>query len=155
MIPALSAALDAELGLDEGDKSKVYDDATSLPIVKGSIVQGNPSIGIGRNLATRGLSQAEIAFLLQNDKAQCEADLEAALPWIVGITINRQVAVYSLYFNMYLGDVARFLASWPHFLEQMRIGAYEDAAHNLETSQPWASEVGARATRLANLIRSG
>lgn len=157
MIPALSDALDAEWSLDEGDRSKVYDDATSKPIVKGTTVIGNPTIARGRNLASRGLLPNEMDLMHANDKAQCEADLEAAIPWITGVTINRQVAIYSLYFNMYLGDVARFVGQhgWPNFLEQMRIGAYEDAAHNLETTQPWASEVRSRAARLASLIRSG
>lgn len=155
MIPALDQALRKEWGLDEGDQARVYDDKTGKPIGRGTTVQGFPTIGIGRNLLTRGLLDSEIELLYSNDRDECERDLDAALPWMTRITINRQVVLYSLYFNMYLGNVRLFLKDWPHFIEQMRIGAYEDAAHNLETSQPWASEVGSRAARLAQLIRSG
>ena len=94
-------------------------------------------------------------MLFYNDILQCEEDLEASLPWFAALTINRRVALISLYFNMDLGDVQGFLRGWPNFLSQMAAGQYEAAATNLETSQPWASEVGARAVRLAALVRSG
>jgi lysozyme len=152
----LGADLEKEITLDEADKLFVYDDATGKPIVKGTLVKGNPTIARGRNLAGRGISRAESEYMWANDLAALEADLEPLLPWLGNLSANRQCAVYSLYFNTALGNPQHFVtAGWPHFLAQMQAGEFEAAATNLETSQPWASEVGARSTRLATLVRNG
>ncbi len=155
MNPLTEQQLRAELHGDEGIKLKVYDDATGRPIGPGTLVQGNPTIGVGRNLAGRGLSPAESEQMLSNDLAQCEADLAPGLPWITLLTPARQTVIYTLYFNVGLGNPARFEAKWPNFLAQMKAGQFAAAADNLESSQPWATEVGTRAKRLAELVRFG
>jgi lysozyme len=152
---ATEAQLRQELQGDEGEVLRVYDDKTGRPIGPGSQVLGNPTIGVGRNLSGRGLTPAESEYLLANDIAQCERDLSAALPWVTTLTPGRQTVIYSLYFNVGLGNPARYLAKWPNFLKQMEQGAWEAAATNLETSHPWAAEVGPRAHRLAELVRYG
>jgi lysozyme len=154
MDPAVAAALRQELRGDEGEVLRVYDDKTGRPVGAGSTLQGNPTVGVGRNLAARGITQVEAEVLLGNDLAQCEADLKI-LPWVPGLTPGRQTVIYSLYFNVGLGNPARYLAKWPNFLKQMEQGQWETAAQNLETSQPWATEVGPRAHRLADLVRYG
>ena len=103
-----------------------------------------------------GISSAESDYLLANDMDALEADLAPLLPWLVSLSPNRQCVVYSLYFNTALGDPQHFVThGWPHFLSQMQAGDFEAAASNLETSEPWATEVGARSTRLANFVRNG
>jgi lysozyme len=153
--PATAAQLRAELRGDEGEVLRVYDDATGKPIGKGSTLLGNPTLGVGRNLSGRGISQVEAEVLLSNDIAACEAELAAPMPWITNLTPGRQTVIYSLYFNVGLGNPARFQAKWPHFLQQMQAGEFGPAADNLETSQPWATEVGLRAKRLGELVRYG
>lgn len=153
--PRVTAALAAELRGDEGERLKVYDDATGKPIGPGSVVMGNPSIAVGRNLSGRGLTLAESEYLLSNDMACCAAELAPTLPWITTLTPARQTVIYSLYFNVGLGNPARFEAKWPNFLAQMKAGEYAAAADNLETSQPWATQVGPRAHRLGELVRYG
>lgn len=155
MGPLLLIALKMELVLDEGRDNFVYDDATGKLIGAGATLKGNPTIAIGRNLTGRGLSDDEIDYLFANDAKDMEADLAIEIPWISSLTIARQVAMYSLYFNVDLGNPKRFVAAWPNFISQMQAADYDGAADNLETSQPWASEVGERATRLAGLIRKG
>lgn len=155
MNPTTEAQLRAELRGDEGDVLKVYDDATGKPIGPGTLVKGNPSIAVGRNLSGRGVTQGESEYLLTNDLADCERELAAPLPWITTLTSGRQTVIYSLYFNVGLGNPARFQAKWPHFLAQMQAGQYAAAADNLETTEPWASEVGPRAHRLGELVRYG
>lgn len=147
--------LRAELRGDEGEKLKVYDDATGLPIGPGTLVKGNPTIAVGRNLTGRGLSLAESEMLLTNDVVACEAELLPTLPWITNLSPGRQTVIYSLYFNVGLGNPARFQARWPHLLEQLKAGQYGAAADNLESTQPWASQVGPRARRLGELLRYG
>jgi lysozyme len=155
MNPDTQQRLRLELHGDEGMRLKVYDDATGQPIGPGTLVKGNPSIGVGRNLSGRGMTQAEVELLLSNDEAACETELAPLLPWVTTLTPSRQTVIYSLYFNTGLGNPARFVAKWPNFLHQMQSGAYSDAATNLEGSQPWASQVGPRAHRLAELVRFG
>lgn len=156
MSPELEDAIHAELMGDEGKVLRVYDDATGKPIVKGTTVQGNPSIGIGRNLAGRGITDAESEVLFTNDCEQGETDLSPLLSWLKDLSINRQCAVYCLYFNLSEGNPKHFLATWPNFLQQMQAGDYEAAAQNLATSQPWAGQVGAgRVGRMVNLVRYG
>jgi lysozyme len=149
------AALRAELLTDEGHVLKVYDDATGKPIGRDTLVKGNPSIGVGRNLSGNGITSAESDYLLANDMDSAEGELLATLPWVSALSTGRQVVMFSLHFNMSLHNVAHFLNGWPHFIGQMQAGQYEQAAHNLETTEPWASQVGARAPRLAALVRAG
>ena len=155
MNPITEAQLRQELRGDEGEVLRVYDDATGRPIGPGTTVKGNPTIGVGRNLAGRGLTPAESAFLLSNDLSACETELTGPLPWVTTLSPGRQTVIYSLYFNTALGDPARFKLKWPNFLAQMQAGEYAAAADNLESSQPWATEVGPRARRLGELVRYG
>ena len=155
MSPATAAQLRQELRGDEGEVLRVYDDKTGRPIGPGTLVQGNPSIGVGRNLSGRGITQAEAEQLLTNDLTAAEAELAPSMAWITTLTPGRQTVIYSLYFNVGLGNPARFQAKWPHFLAQMQAGQFAAAADNLEASEPWASEVGPRAHRLGELVRYG
>lgn len=155
MNPLTESQLRAELHGDEGVVLKVYDDATGKPIGPGSVVRGNPTIAVGRNLSGRGLTPTESEYLLSNDIAACELELVPTMPWIATLSPARQTVIYSLYFNVGLGNPARFEAKWPHFLAQMQAGQFVAAADNLETSQPWATEVGPRAHRLGELVRYG
>jgi hypothetical protein len=119
-------------------------------------VIGNPSIGIGRNLAGRGISDSEAETLFTNDCDQAEVDLAPLLPWLKDLSTNRQAAVYCLYFNLDEGNPKRFLATWPNFLAQMQRAEFDAAAANLPNSQPWATEVGpGRVGRMVNLVRFG
>jgi GH24 family phage-related lysozyme (muramidase) len=155
MNPLTEAQLRLELRGDEGEVLKVYDDKTGRPIGPGTMVIGNPSIAVGRNLSGRGLTIAESEFLLSNDLVACETELAPTMPWITTLTPARQTVIYSLYFNTGLGNPARFEAKWPNFLAQMKAGQFAAAADNLESSQPWATEVGPRARRLGELVRYG
>ena len=155
MDPAVKALVRHELMGDEGTVLRVYDDATGKPIGPGSHVIGNPSIGTGRNLSGRGISMKENDDLLDNDMAECEADLAPILPWVTTLSPGRQMVIYTLYFNVGLGNARHFIAKWPKFLAQMEAKQFEEAAANLETTQPWSHEVGPRAPRLANFVRHG
>jgi GH24 family phage-related lysozyme (muramidase) len=154
---AVQDALSIEINGDEGNKLKVYDDKTGKPIGPGSILVGYPSIGRGRNLTTRGITASESDMMETTDIDQMEMDLVPLLPWIPALSTGRQVAVYSLYFNVALGNPQKFIGphGWPTFLAQMASGQFAAAAQNLRTSQPWATEVGPRSGRLADLVLYG
>jgi GH24 family phage-related lysozyme (muramidase) len=144
-----------ELLNDEGNVLCVYDDATGKPISKGSTLLGFPTIGVGRNLATRGISASESEILLFNDQQQAWLDLMSALPWFAQLTPMRAAAIMSLYFNTSEGHIQRFVQGWPRLMAQMQAGDYEGAANNIEHAQPYATQVGGRAARLGAMIRYG
>lgn len=133
------ARLRADLLRDEGCREKPYRDSV-----------GKLTIGIGRNLTDRGLSQDEIDFLLNNDITIAVTELDRVAPWWKGETEPRQRAMANLMFNM---GAPTFL-TFRRFLSAMQRADYEAAADELLDSR-WADQVGSRAHRIADLIRKG
>lgn len=154
MVPEVAAALRAELLGDEGKVLRAYDDQTGRILIPGTMLKGTPTVGIGRNLIARGISDSECETLFANDCVALEVDL-ARLTWIRGLSPKRQMVVYSLYFNVSLGSPRHFIATWPNFLSQMKAGLFTAAAQNLRTTEPWATQVGERANRLAECVQYG
>ncbi|MDI9350363.1 MAG: glycoside hydrolase family protein [Candidatus Symbiobacter sp.] len=135
----LFTQLVADLRRDEGVRNKPYKDSVGLT-----------TIGVGRNLDQVGLSDAEIAFLLENDIKRVAADLDRELPWWRNMTENRQRALANLGFNMGI----RTLLGFKKTLAMLQNGQYDQAATNLLASK-YATQVGPRATRIADQIRLG
>src|ERR1700679_1119521 len=75
--------LTASIQVHEGLELKVYDDANGKPIVSGYTVIGNPTIGWGRCLSTKGITNAEATYLLGNDIADVILQAEAQTWWAV------------------------------------------------------------------------
>lgn len=129
----------AELSRDEGRRTHPYlDTANRL------------SIGVGRNLTDRGVSEAEIDLMLAHDIESAESDLDKNLTWWRGLDPVRQRAMLNLCFNMGWPTFSQF----PRFFSAMYQQRWADAAVELSTSK-WASEVGARATRIIGMITTG
>lgn len=128
-----------QLILDEGKKHKPYKDSV-----------GKTTIGVGRNLDDVGLSDDEIEYLLKNDIDRVIGDLDAALPWWVALSEERQQVLANMCFNL---GISRLLA-FKNTLEAMEEGRYDAAANGMLASL-WARQVGARAIRLADRMRKG
>lgn len=133
-----AAALKAELTLDEGRKPRIYTDTV-----------GKVSGGIGRNLTDKGFRDNEIDLMYQNDVAETEAWLDRNLPWWRQLDPVRQRVIVNMAFNMQ-GQMLTFVNT----LAAMKRGDYAAAADGMLASK-WAGQVGARATRLASMMRSG
>lgn len=131
--------LRTELTRDEGKRTHLYRDSV-----------GKWTVGVGRNLSDRGLSDDEIAFLLNNDITIAITDLDRVTPWWRGETETRQRAMANLMFNL---GAPTFL-TFRRFLSAMQRADYEAAAAELLDSR-WADQVGSRAHRIADLIRKG
>lgn len=144
------AAIILELTRDESKRLQVYDDATGRPITPGTVCHGHPTIGVGRALDVHGLSDAEVAFLLGNDIDECAAQVQKALPWWSNLDPIRQRVLVEMAFNMGIGNLLEF----KHTLEFVRLGNYPAAADGMLNSL-WAKQVGARATRLSVMMRTG
>lgn len=133
------AQLARQLTRDEGVRLKPYKDSV-----------GKTTIGIGRNLDDVGISAEEAQTLLDNDIARSAADVEKFLPWATTLDPARWGALINAAFNMGIGGLLQF----KHALEALRNGDYEQAATEFLDSK-WAQQVGPRAVRLAQQIRSG
>lgn len=84
----------------EGLRLTVYDDKTSLSIVKGSSVQGHPTIGYGRALDVNGITHDESEYLLANDMTKIIFWAEASLPWFKSLNTVRQRVIVNLAGNL-------------------------------------------------------
>jgi len=136
---------------DEGVKNKVYDDATGLPIGPGTLVLGNPTIGVGRNVGPSGagLRDSEIDALFANDANYYEAQAQT-FDWYFGLDPIRATVVTTMIFNMGL----RAFSGFHDTISCIEKRDWEGAAANMLASH-WAVQVKDRATRLAEMMRLG
>lgn len=149
------AALDltrlrAELERDEGWREFVYDDATGEPIVRGSVVQGYPTIGTGFCIsADRGRPlPKEIAdrWLDQIIAETCVA-LDYRIPWWREQPGEVQRALVSMAYQLGVSGLLNFR----RMLAALQRGdRYEAAIEALDSR--WSRQTPARAQRIANLI---
>ncbi len=139
MTDAERERLVAELRRDEGVERLPYVDTV-----------GKMTIGVGRNLTDRGLSDDEIDYLLQNDIDLVIDDLNRALPWWVDLSPVRQRVLANMCFNLGISRLKKFA----YTLSAMRRGDYASAAQGMRESL-WARQVGARAERLAQMMERG
>jgi lysozyme len=145
------AAMIAQLIPEEAERYMVYDDATGQPIRRGSVVKGNPTIGIGRELSMTGLTDSECRMLCENDITAVAAAFDLAIPWWRELSPVRQMQLVDLAFNM---GVHGLLTGWPHFLADMKAGNWGAACTELESST-WWHQVGERGPAIAGRILAG
>ncbi|MFD2235097.1 glycoside hydrolase family protein [Phaeospirillum tilakii] len=111
---------------------------------------GKLTIGIGRNLDDVGISREEAETLLDHDIAALTADFDRALPWWRGLSEARQRALVNMGINLGLPRLLGF----KRMLTALERGEFATAAAEALDS-PWAGQVGARAQRIAALLRAG
>lgn len=131
--------LKSQLVDHEGERLKPYKDSV-----------GKLTIGVGRNLDDVGISKEESDFLLNNDIQRVIGDLNKALPWWNKLDEVRQLVIADMCFNL---GITRLLG-FKNTLKAMEEGRYEDAAKGMQDSL-WARQVGRRAVKLINMMRTG
>lgn len=109
---------------------------------------GKLTIGVGRNLEDRGITQAEALLLLENDISAFWGQLCVRLPWLLQAPEPVQEAVVNMAFNLGLAGLLGFKTT----LGLMQGGSYAEAAEEMLASR-WAGQVGERARRLAAQVR--
>ena len=132
-------AMTEELTRDEGLRLKPYRDTV-----------GNLTVGIGRNLDDVGISIDEAEYLLYNDIRRAMADLDRSLPFWRGLDEVRQRVLVNMAFNLGIGRLMQF----KYTLFSVEHGEWERAAQGMLSSL-WARQVGPRAERLAEMMRTG
>lgn len=133
----------------EGVRLAVYDDATGKPIVAGDMVQGNPTIGVGRLLTDdRGITEDEVMLLLKNDLTWVAEKAQTYGFWNK-LDSARQMVIMGMIFNM--GN--RF-DQFKKMIAALEVGDYEEASVQMLDSR-WAKIVKGRAVELAEQMRTG
>ena len=108
------------------------------------------TIGYGRNLEGKGITEEEALTLLSNDIAEARRALELALPTWKILTENRRNALIDMVFNLGMGRFKGFY----RLLKALSEERWEDASKEMLDSK-WAEQVGPRAFELAKLMREG
>ena len=108
------------------------------------------TIGVGRNLDDRGITEDEARYLLKNDIAIVEEELLRAKPSVADLDAVRQRVLVDMGFNLGLPILLKFQNMWAAIEDEDWI----DAAEQMLDSR-WAKQVGRRAARLADAMRSG
>jgi len=126
-----------DLKRDEGVKNFPYRDTENIL-----------TIGCGRNLEDRGVSDDEIDLMLTNDLKWVIQDLDRNLPWWRGMPVSKQRALANMVFNLGYPRLSGF----KKMLAALKAGDWSEAATQALDSR-WARQVGDRAQRVAELIR--
>lgn len=110
------------------------------------------TIGYGRNLEDNGLTLEEAEILLQHDLVQAESDAIIYLGLHTWSTLTdvRKAVLINMSFNLGLTTLLKFT----RFKSCLQSGDWAGAAVEMLDSR-WASQVGSRATELAEHMRSG
>ena len=112
---------------------------------------GKTTIGIGRNIDDKPLTESEMLYLLRNDIADAKRDASRIVgPVFYKLSKVRQNVLIDMAFN--LGAV-RF-AGFKKMLAYVRRGYYELAAFEMKNSK-WYKQVGRRGRRLMELMKKG
>ena len=106
------------------------------------------TIGIGRNIEDIGISDDEADYMLKNDIARVQEDLDRNVLYWREFPEPVQRALANFVFNVGITRALRFKRMWSA-LQQFD---FETAAEELLDSK-YATQVGTRANELANLIR--
>jgi lysozyme len=113
------------------------------------------TIGVGHTgpEVTRGLCWTRAACLeaLEHDIARAERGLDQHLAWWRRLSAPRQDVLANMAFNLGVEGVLKFR----HTLQAVEAEAWALAAERMLGSEPWRTEVGARAERLAEQMRTG
>ena len=108
------------------------------------------TIGVGRNIEERGITEDEANYLLKNDLTMCVEEVESIFTWYPYLTDSRKRVIVNMVFNL---GLSRFL-NFKKFIDAMEQKDYETAGKEMLDSK-WAKQVGDRAKRLKQMIVEG
>ena len=116
---------------------------------------GRWSIGAGRNLQDRGITESEARHLLNNDIRISINELTDEFPWFTRLDEMRQAAMVELHFNLGLSTLKTFTKTLGLIAEAVegRV-AWHDVGRELLNSR-WANQVGRRSQTIADMLIIG
>jgi len=129
----------AQLRLHEGVEHKPY-----------KCTAGYLTIGVGRNIEERGLSDDEIDYILNNDVNIATDELVDSFSWYGDLDPIRQRVVIDMVFNLGMPRFKQF----KNMIAALEAGDWAEAAVQMMDSR-WAKQVGQRAERLRDMMETG
>jgi lysozyme len=127
----------------EGERLMMYKDSV-----------GKWTVGVGHNIEDKGIPKQVSDLLLEIDLDEHMAELDEYLPWWRQLDEVRQLVVVDMAFNLGVKPPLGKLLGFKNTLKYMQQGLYDQAADGMESSL-WAKQVGKRAKRLAQMMRTG
>lgn len=127
---------------DEGEVNHAYQDS-----------EGYWTIGVGRMIDKRrggGITHEEAMYLLDNDIHRSMGDLFTHHPEVHGLDDVRMEVLINMTFNLGIVRLSGFKNMWAAIKEN----DFDRAAAEMLDSK-WARQVGRRATKLAERMRTG
>lgn len=112
--------------------------------------QGKQTIGVGRNLDDLGISEDEAMFMLDNDLARIETELEKNIPMLSGLSDNRKIVLMNMAFNLGISRLLQF----KNMLGALAQHDYKTASEEMLNSR-WSEQVGNRAKELSEMMLNG
>lgn len=128
-----------QLKIHEGLRLKPYRDTV-----------GKLTLGIGRNLEDKGISEKEALSMLNNDVDEFYSKLAKKIPWFLNLDDARQNVLVNMAFNLGING----LLSFEMTLKLIECGDYHNAANEMLNSK-WARQVGNRAYELSTQMATG
>jgi len=108
------------------------------------------TIGVGRNIEDRGITEDEARYLLKNDIKIVEDELLEKKPVVAGLDAVRQRVLVDMGFNLGIPTLLKFQNMWAAIEDE----DFERAAEEAMDSR-WAKQVGRRAERLCQAMATG
>ena len=112
--------------------------------------EGKQTIGIGRNIEDRGLSDDEIEYIYRNDERIAIAGASSLVKEFEWLADARKIALVSMVFQMGKPRVSKF----KKMIAAIEDDDFADAAVEMVDSD-WHDQVGERAIRLEYLMANG
>ncbi|WP_440053154.1 glycoside hydrolase family protein [Pseudoalteromonas sp. T1lg65] len=135
----LLSGMKTQLTIHEGKRHKPY-----------RCSAGKLTIGVGRNLDDRGLSDEEIEYLLENDIKAVHRALLTKYPEFTQLSETRQKVLLDMAFNLGINGLFKF----KRMFAALKANDFEKAAAEMLDSR-WASQVGMRSKTLVSMMRNG
>lgn len=108
------------------------------------------TIGVGHNLEAKGISEAVCELMLEEDIGEAIEDADTFRWFESELNDPRRAVVVDMIFNLGLTRFTQFKKTI-QFLEN---GLFQSAAKEMLDSK-WATQVGRRAIRLSEIMRTG
>lgn len=110
---------------------------------------GKLTIGYGRNLDALGISKEEAEMMFENDFKRALENVQNKISFFNELHVDARYVLVNMAFNLGITGLLGFKKTLNH-LEQKN---YPGAAKEMLDSK-WATQVGRRATELADIIRN-
>lgn len=139
MPPESEKTLRDLLILHEGYRRFPYTDTT-----------GHLTIGIGRNIADKGISYTEALYLLDQDLRYFIDKLQDSLPFFENLDPSRKTVLIDMCFNLGINGFLKF----KNMIEAIKNKNWELAAYHIKNSKAYGQAPN-RYRKLAEIMRTG